>query len=201
MFATDTDLYVFDPLPFTELTHIGRHVLHATAEIEGDLIVLTQPDVPLSVCAASKGDVMIVAGLALELTSDLTGNEVTVSMPRVRGEATISPAPFTTQAGTITSFATTRALVARRMLLLAGIDPDDADAVARISNAAALVDTHVVGTLSLLYRTAGVLLPEDAPVNIRARELHRAFEQLRERVPIRFESCAPRSTPSQPTRG
>lgn len=201
MFATDTDLFVFDPTPFAELTHLGRHVLRATVQVEGDVATLTQPDIPLSAVVASAGDVLVVAGLALELTAAIAGNQVAVSLPRVRGEGSVPPPPFATQVGVITSFAAPRAIVSRRMLAHAGIDPDDAEAVARITNAAALVDTHVVGTLALLYRTAGVLLAEDAPVNIRARELHRVFDQLRERVPIRMDTCARRSVPSQPMRG
>lgn len=201
MFATDTDLYVLDPLPFTELSHLGRHVLRATIQVEGASASITQPDIPLSTCVAARGDVVLVAGIALELASNISGNQAAISLPRVRGEGTVPPPPFTPQVGIITSFAPQRALVARRMLVLAGIDPDDADATGRISNAAALADVQALGTLALLYRTAGVLLPEDAPVNVRARELHRAFELLRERVPIRLDSCAHRATSNQPIRG
>lgn len=201
MFATDTDLFLFDPLAFTEFTHLGRHVLRATVQIEGNLVVLSQPDIPFSATLATTGDILRVAGLALELIEPLSGNQVAVSLPHGRGEPIAPPPPFTTQVGVITSFAAQRALVARRMLVLSGLDPDDADVISRITNASALIDTHVVGTLALLYRTAGVLLPEDAPINIRARELHRLFEMLRERVPIRIDSCARRSIPSQPTRG
>lgn len=201
MFATDTDLFVSDPLPFSEFAHLGRHVLRATAQNDGGIILLSQPDVPLSATAAGTGDVLRVAGLFLEMVGPIVANQVAVSLPRVRGEGIITPPAFTPQMGVVSSFAMQRTLVARRMLLLAGIDPDDSDAVARISNAGALVDTHVAGTLALLYRAAGILLPEDAPVNTRARELQRAFEFLRERVPIRMDACARRSTPSQPIRG
>lgn len=202
MFATDTDLFVFDPTPFTEFTHLGRHLLRATGQIEGDLLTLSQPDIPLSSTRAGVGDVMLIAGLALELMSAVEANEVSVCLPRARGEAASLPPPFATQVGVVVSFAAQRTLVARRMLHLAGIDPDDTDTIARITNGPALADVQVLGTLALLYRTAGVLLPEEAPINIRARDLQRAFEQMRERVAIRLDACAPRrSTPSQPIRG
>lgn len=201
MFATDADLFALDPLPFTELAHLGRHVVRATVSIEGTLATFAQPDIPLAAVATTIGDIVLVAGTPIELTTPIASGQAGVSAPRARGEPAVVPLQLESQIGVLVSFASQRTLTARRMLAHAGLDPDDADQVTRITNAAALADVHACATLALLYRTAGVLLAEDAPINIRARELQRQYELLRDRTPIRLDACArARATPSQPVR-
>lgn len=160
MFATDRDLLAFEPELFRDVGWAGQRLIKGVGDISGTTLTLTSYDNTFAAAGVNTGNVVMVDGVAYEITARLTATTATIS--RIRPDpsgAIVPPAAATGKPVVVTTFLPQIALAHRQILRWLGIDPDESgDGVreSNITNASAFREAEALGALSqVLYSAAG----------------------------------------------
>lgn len=193
MFANDADLLTLEPRLFLDIIWAGQVILKAPAAISGGSLVFDGQDPTLEQLGVETGSVVTVGEASFAVAGRSSENEVTIACPRRFAEDPPGlPGKLEDGEVTITTFRPQLGVIHRQLLRMAGIDPLPFAMPGRanesnITNPEALRLAAVLGTLHLIYAAAGALLPEEAPVNQRARTYRDWYAQERRNVIVELD--------------
>jgi len=182
MFASDRDLVVFEPGLFRDVAWIGFKRISTVGSLVGtQLTINTDSFVDKQITA---GHVVLFDGVPLEVVSVESATQATVSM--VRSDLSSSAVPWfdvSNRSVEVYDFGAQRAMVHRQVLTMLGLDPDAvgfSDLV--VTNPGAFVRLEALGSLHLIYASAGAPGRGGGGFDERAQMYKARFGAERERV-------------------
>lgn len=182
MFAKDRDLYVLEPGLHKDVAWLGQKRISTIGSVVGTTLTInTQSFVDAQVEA---GAVVIFDGIVIEVVSVLSATQAAVSMMRGDvGSAAIPGVEANTRGTAVFDYSAQRAMVHRQVLVMLGLDPDsEGFDESVVTNPGALVRLEALGTLHLIYASAGAPGRAGEKFNQRAQMYKDRFMNERERV-------------------
>lgn len=150
-FSTDRDLIISEPTVFDDLPLLAQQPVNVTdAAVAGT--TLTSAAADFVAAQVEPGSVVLIAGVAHEVTARADAHTLTVSLLRAR--LSDPPIPGTQGEGlacVARTFAPQAALVHDALVALLGVDED------AIVSLSAMARLETLGTLERLYAGAGAL--------------------------------------------
>lgn len=193
MFAADRDLLALHPDLFRDVAWLGQRVLGATVSISGG--TLSAAGVDLAALGVGEGQVVLVAGVPVEVLARTGATTLSVCRPRAdRGDTPINPDAVPSAAATIFTFAPQIALAHRQILAMLGLRPLN-DAGARpdepgeqhVVNPGDLRDAEACLALHLILSAAAGLGGPESPAGRRAEFFRQRFNQSRSHAAARLD--------------
>lgn len=191
MFASDRDLLALEPTVFRDVVWVGQRLVFGVGDVSGTTLTLTSGAPDFEDAGVAAGHVVVFDGAGYEVVDRLGATTLTIS--RLRGAASdpvIPPTPGSGLTVAVVSFGPQLALVHRQVLLMLGIDPDDAQASpgeGDIVNPGSLASLEAAGALHLVYAAAAALSDSGSPVAVRAGVYRERFAAERLRAAARID--------------
>lgn len=156
MFASDRDLLVIEPGLFRDVKWNGQRLLNGTGNLTGAQLTLTSGSFLDG--EIGPGHVVLIDSVPMEIVSVQSALVATVSI--MRGDTDSNIIPGTAVSGAVVevfTFLPQIEIVHRQILAMIGIDVDDADGLGAgaVTNPGALVLLEALGSLHLIYASAG----------------------------------------------
>lgn len=182
MFAKDRDLYVLEPGLHKDVAWLGQKRISTIGSIVGTTLTInTQSFTDAQVEA---GSVVIFDGVVVEVVSVESATQATVSMMRGNLSSAAIPGVEANSRGTaVFDYSAQRAMVHRQVLVMLGLDPEaDGFDESVITNPSGLVRLEALGTLHLIYASAGAPGRAGEKFHQRAEMYKERYMSERERV-------------------
>lgn len=192
MFALDRDLLQLEPRLFVDLQWAGQ-TLAKGAVSSSPLGAQFDIDVDLIGRNVGAGHVLVLAGVAYEISFLLGSTEMQVSLPRETLESpAVPPGAIGSGVGWIVSFQAQIGVAHRNLLAMAGIDADAAPSPgvvteSQIVNWRSLRHIEALAALKLIWTAAGVGLDETHPANQRAAMYGERFREARRTAVVEID--------------
>lgn len=194
MFAKDAELLTLEPNLFCDIAWTGQRLLSGLGTISASVLTISSYDASFAAAGIGPGHVVLVGGVAYEVVSITNATHAVVSRLRTSADgAAIPPTDVGTPVATmIYTFAPQIAVVHRQVLRMAGIEPGSVTVSGTpgedaITNGRALAHLEALGTLHLIFSSAGSLTPVTSPLNQRAEMYRQRFAVERQRAGVEVD--------------
>lgn len=182
MFAKDRDLYVLEPGLHKDVAWVGHKRISTVGSVVGTSLTITTGS--FIDAQVEAGHVVIFDGIVFEVVSVQSATQATVSMMRADLSSNAVPGVDASNRGVaVYDYSPQRGIVHRQVLTMLGFDPDDTDFdESVVTNPGALVRLEALGTLHLIYASAGAPGRAGEKFDQRAQMYRQRFAGERQRV-------------------
>jgi len=188
MFASERDLLAIEPHAFTDALWAGRRVTGGQGDVSGTTLTAASASVGFDAAQVAAGQVVVVAGVPLEVVSVVSATQLAVSLLRADASGpALPPAPVAGVGFTVVSFAPQIALVHRQLLGLLGLEGVDGPGADAIVDTGALAHAEALGALHLIYSAASALSGPSSALGARAAQYRELFSAARRGLAVRLD--------------
>lgn len=193
MFAHDRDLLALEPNLFRDVAWLGQRRSAGNATASGGEVSISSFDLSFEDAGIDAGFVILIDSVPYEVIERLTATTATIS--RVREEAegdVVTPPDFASRPYSVHSMRPQIALAHRRVLRMAGIDPDGAEpgagvegeapGEASVLNPDGLRHIEALGALAIIYSAAAALSGPDSALAARSAMYRQRFGEERQQA-------------------
>lgn len=197
MFAHDRDLLALEPNLFRDVAWLGQRRSAGNATASSGEVSISSFDLNFEDAGVDAGFVMLVDSVPYEVVERLTATTATISRVREKpaGEV-ITPGDFASRPYSVHSMRPQIALAHRRVLRMAGIDPDgaapgaaapgessiEAPGEASVLNPDGLRHIESLGALAIIYSAAAALGGPDSALAARSAMYRQRFNEERQQA-------------------
>lgn len=190
MFASDRDLLVLEPGVFREVLWLGQRLVRGVGSVNATTLTMTSQDTGFDEAGVGEGHVVVIEGVALEVLSRTSADEMEVSRLRA-GDSGAALGVGTIAGGVVevSTFAPQLALIHAQVVRMLGLAPSGsgggAPTEADVVNPEDLRLVEALGALHLVYAAASAAGAEG--MASKAAMYRERFSAERQRVVARVD--------------
>jgi len=191
-FATDRDLLATEPNVFRDLPMLSQQRLSVSDGVVSG-VTLTSAAADFETAQVDAGSVLLLEGVAVEVSQRIDANTLAVSMLRHSTDALPIPPGDRSGAEVLArTFEPQIQRLHRELLERIGIATGDETrrttwTVDMIVSKERMAELETLGTLSRIYVMAQAMTGDNGPLRERANHYQREYDQLRQRTHIRID--------------